>query len=30
MPEGYDSIDPQQRREFWQTHIEEWQASGPM
>ncbi|BBO88526.1 IS66 family insertion sequence element accessory protein TnpA [Desulfosarcina ovata] len=28
MPEDYDSFDPQQRRNFWQTHIERWQASG--
>lgn len=28
MPEDYDSFDPQQRRKFWQTHIERWQASG--
>ena len=28
MPEDYDSFDSQQRRKFWQTHIEQWQASG--
>lgn len=28
MPEDYDSFDAQQRRKFWQTHIERWQASG--
>lgn len=28
MPEDYDSFDSQQRREFWETHIEQWQASG--
>jgi hypothetical protein len=28
MPEDYDSFDPQQRRKFWETHIEQWQVSG--
>lgn len=28
MPEDYDSFDSQQRRKFWQTHIERWQTSG--
>jgi len=28
MPEDYDSFDSQQRRKFWQTHIEQWQTSG--
>jgi hypothetical protein len=28
MPEDYDSYDSQQKRTFWQTHIEKWQASG--
>jgi len=28
MPEDYDSFDSQQRRKFWQTHIEHWQTSG--
>jgi hypothetical protein len=28
MPEDYDSFDSQQRRKFWETHIEQWQVSG--
>ena len=28
MPEDYDSFDSQQRRQFWQTHIDQWQTSG--
>jgi hypothetical protein len=28
MPEDYDSFDSQQRQKFWETHIEQWQASG--
>jgi hypothetical protein len=28
MPEDYDSFDSQQRRKFWQNHIERWQISG--
>ena len=28
MPEDYDSFDSQQRRKFWETHIEQWQTSG--
>ncbi len=28
MPEDYDSFDRQQRRKFWRTHIDQWEASG--
>lgn len=27
MPEDYDSLDSQQRREFWIDHIKQWQVS---
>ncbi len=28
MPEDYDSFDSQQKRKFWENHIERWRASG--